>query len=137
MGATEFLAACGLRPTATKPFDPIETIYAVDYITVTPDRGTQVASTPSSTPSAMDAEEGAAAGEIEWFCACCGQRFRTVEDLKKHAAAEHGWRLPEIHRVAEPTYSEFLCALHGAEREADRLANALSAFSERIREAEV
>ena len=48
------------------------------------------------------------AGNVEWYCGCCGQRFRTIEDLKKHAAAEHAWRLPETKRVDQPTYDQYL-----------------------------
>jgi ferredoxin len=103
-GAVEFLAACGLQPTKATPFDPLETLYEVEYITTTPDRGAQV----RSTPSALDAEGKAAGEEVEWFCAFCGQRFNTLEDLKKHAAAEHAWRLPAIQRIDQPTYSQYL-----------------------------
>ncbi|MGD8751309.1 MAG: reductive dehalogenase [Anaerolineales bacterium] len=106
-GAAEFLAACGLQPTKATPFDPLETLYEVEYITTTPDRGAQV----RSTPSPLDAEGEAAGEEVEWFCSFCSQRFRTLEDLKKHAAAEHAWRLPEIQRVDQPTYSQYLVAV--------------------------
>jgi ferredoxin len=45
---------------------------------------------------------------VEWLCASCGQHFRNLDELKRHAAAEHAWRLPEITRVDRPTYSEYL-----------------------------
>lgn len=45
---------------------------------------------------------------LSWYCANCGQMFRTNEELLRHAAAKHQWMLPEIRRVDEPTYSEFL-----------------------------
>jgi NAD-dependent dihydropyrimidine dehydrogenase PreA subunit len=90
-GATEFLAACGLLPTEAQP---------IEVATATPD-GRQA--TPTTV--ARDVEERE---QIEWYCGCCGQRFRTVEDLKKHAAAEHGWRLPHTQRVDRPTYDQFL-----------------------------
>jgi len=105
LGAAEFLAACGLQPTATLPFDPIETLYGVDYVTVTPNGSSQVVPGASVSGAASEGEERK---QIEWYCGCCGQRFRTIEDLKKHAAAEHAWRLPETQRVDRPTYDQFL-----------------------------
>ena len=45
---------------------------------------------------------------IQWYCSCCGERFRTLDDLKKHAATEHTWRLPDTQRVDAPTYDQFL-----------------------------
>ncbi len=45
---------------------------------------------------------------LSWFCASCGQRFRTAEELQRHAAEKHQWLLPEVHRVEEPTYTDFL-----------------------------
>jgi ferredoxin len=106
LGAAEFLVACGLKPTTEVPFDPIETLYGLDYITVTPDGDGQ----EESTGSAAEELEGGVAKsrQIEWYCGCCGQTFRTIEDLKKHAAAEHAWRLPDTQRVDQPTYDQFL-----------------------------
>jgi NAD-dependent dihydropyrimidine dehydrogenase PreA subunit len=111
LGAGEFLSACRPSPATGQPFDPIETIYGIDYITTTPEGGGQpmgAASGTQAVPSGASEPR-----QIEWYCGCCGGRFRTVEDLKKHAAAEHGWRLPEIQRVDQPTYDQFL---QGVER---------------------
>lgn len=106
LGAGELVSACRPSPATELPFDPIETIYGLDYVTVTPEAGSQALS-PDSTEEAVAANV-IEAKQVEWYCGCCGQRFRTVEDLKKHAAAEHGWRLPEIKKVDEPTYNQFL-----------------------------
>ena len=104
-GAVELLAACGLQPSEIKPFDPLETLYGVEYVTVTPDGG--IRAVPAGT-TAEAASEVIARKQIEWYCRGCGQRFRTFEDLKKHAAAEHAWRLPETKSVAQPTYSKYV-----------------------------
>ncbi len=108
LGAGEVLSACGtaLIPEPEPKLDPLEDLYGVEYITVTPD-GRARPGEPVSTPEAETGED-ARPRQVEWFCGCCGQRFRTLEDLKKHAAAEHGWRLPEISRVDRPTYDEYL-----------------------------
>jgi len=103
-GAAEFVAACGLQPTSTKPFDPLETLYGVKYVTVTPDGSAKAV----ATPAAREGQGVTTAGEFVWFCSFCNRRFRTLEDLKKHAAAEHAWRLPEVRNVEQPTYSQFL-----------------------------
>ena len=106
LGAGEFLSAC--RPSATTglSFDPIETLYGVDYITATPDGSSQAVGAASGT----QVVEGDLTNprQFEWYCGCCGQQFRTIEDLKKHAAAEHAWRLPETKRVDQPTYDPYL-----------------------------
>jgi len=112
LGASEVLSGCGLTSDTPLPFDPIETIYSFKYSTTTPDAGGEKTPIPDAPVSgAVDetAVRAAAQGrEDMWYCAFCAQRFRTIEDLKKHAAKEHAWRLPEIHRVDQPTYSEFL-----------------------------
>jgi ferredoxin len=45
---------------------------------------------------------------VEWLCASCGRRFQTIEAVQIHAGEEHAWRLPEIQRVDEATYSKYL-----------------------------
>ncbi len=113
--AGELLAACGPADVPEEVFeevvgevlkDPIEDLYGLEYITVTPD-GSAPPVSPASTPVA-EAEELARPKEVEWYCGCCGAHFRTLDDLKKHAAAEHAWRLPEIARLDHPTYEPFL-----------------------------
>ncbi len=112
LGAGEVLSACGLRPETPLPYDPLETLYGYKYLTTTPDASNGKTPPPSAlgTETADEATLKSATkpGHVAWYCACCGQRFRTIEDLKKHAAAEHAWRLPVTQRVDQPTYSEFL-----------------------------
>lgn len=104
-GAGGVLAACRAASTATPEIVHLgyEDLYSVKYITATPDSN----AAPVVTVPPAEAG-GGRPRQIEWFCGCCGARFRTVEDLKKHAAAEHGWRLPEVQRVDRPTYDPFL-----------------------------
>lgn len=108
LGAGEVLGACSRGPGSSEDLaiDPMETIYHVEYITTTPDG--RATSTPIPGQVGEVATVSSASNQISWFCACCGQRFRTVDDLRKHAVAEHGWRLPAIQRVDQPTYTEFL-----------------------------
>jgi ferredoxin len=105
VGLGEFLSACRPETTTEVPFDPIETIYGLEYITVTPESGQAISADATLDASATDVTTPR---QIEWFCGCCGQKFRTIEQLKNHAAEEHSWRLPEITRVELPTYSEYL-----------------------------
>ena len=111
LGAGEVLAACGMRPETPLLIDPMETIYKFPHRTTTPD-GSGNTRTPSApgTGAVDETTVGAAAKskQVIWYCGCCGQRFRTLEDLKKHTAAEHAWRLPATQRVDQPTYSEYL-----------------------------
>lgn len=99
IGAAEVLAACvpaaPMAPTSDIPqhyegFDTVPT-YALSHIS--PD-GT------STPPPEKDA--------TTWYCACCGERFITLEAFQKHAIAEHVWKLPEIVQVEESTYRQFL-----------------------------
>ncbi len=111
LGAAEILAACGPTEAPAEVLDealidPIEEIYGLEYITTTPD-GSQGVVVSAATP-APEVDEGPQRREVEWYCGCCGARFRTLDELKKHAVAEHAWRLPEIARVDEPTYEQFL-----------------------------
>jgi len=105
LGAGEVLASCNPIATTEVPFDPIETLYGLDYITVTPD-GTPEAPPITSVESTTVVEPSPKV--VQWFCSCCGERFRTLDDLKKHAASEHAWRLPETQRIDTPTYEQFL-----------------------------
>ncbi len=112
VGATETLAACGPQPTPTPWPTAYEPVFddptliaagkAMRAATVTPGQEPAAAIERTPHPSVTPTKE------VLWLCASCGERFETVEMLKKHAAREHGWRLPEIRRVDQPTYSEFL-----------------------------
>ena len=105
LGAGEVLASCNTVAPTEAPFDPIETLYGLDYITVTPD---QTAEAPSVTSAQSTGVETPRPKNVLWYCSCCGARFRTLDDLKKHAADEHAWRLPDTQQVNTPTYDQFL-----------------------------
>ncbi len=105
LGASEVLASCNTIAPTEAPFDPIETLYGLDYITVTPD---QTAEAPLITSVESTAVAKPRPNVVQWYCSCCGERFRTLDDLKKHAADEHAWRLPDTQQVDTPTYDQFL-----------------------------
>jgi ferredoxin len=112
LGAAETLAACGggltptPYPTAYLPIVDDPTLVALGSITLglsTP------SSSSASTASGVTVRTPAAPPKkIIWYCASCGEDFSTVENLKEHAVQEHGKRLPDIQRVDQPTYTEFL-----------------------------
>lgn len=112
LGAGEVLSACAPTEKSPLEYDPIETIYSYQYTTTTPYAGDKKTPIPdASGASAVDEIAGSASMKRRyptWYCGCCAQRFRTLEELKKHTAAEHAWRLPEIQRVNQPTYSKYL-----------------------------
>ncbi|MFL7868912.1 MAG: reductive dehalogenase [Anaerolineales bacterium] len=91
-GFGEFLSAC--NPKA-----------ATDVPTVTTEAVKGISS--DLTPEGM-ATDVTPPKQIEWYCGCCGGKFRTLEQLKNHAAKEHAWRLPDTQRVDSPTYEQFL-----------------------------
>lgn len=106
LGAAEMLASCDISKIDELEKDPIEDLYAVEYVTTTPDPST---ATPTALPgSDADLDEASRRKVIKWFCSYCGAHFRTLEDLKKHAAAEHAWRLPDTQQIDNPTYDQFL-----------------------------
>lgn len=43
-----------------------------------------------------------------WFCQACGERFTKIEQMEAHLLKVHVRLLPEINRVDEPTFSEYL-----------------------------
>ncbi len=104
MGAGNILSSCSPKSDEEFLFDPLETLYGVEYITTTPDLSKPVSAKPMGSPVPT---KGAKA-EISWYCECCNQSFKTAEALKEHAFLEHGKRLPEIKRVAYPTYKQYL-----------------------------
>lgn len=87
LGAAEALAACAPKPTPALPAP-------------TPPPPTP---TPVPIPTVSLAQQKGA-----WLCLECGERFDTAEALKEHMAAEHARKLPQIKRVSNPTYSQFL-----------------------------
>ena len=108
LGAGEVLASCNTIVPTEVPFDPLETLYGLEYITTTPDQNAETILTTSVESTVVPDEESTRLKDIQWYCSCCGERFRTLDDLKKHAAAEHAWRLPDTQRVDAPTYDLFL-----------------------------
>jgi ferredoxin len=58
-------------------------------------------SPPAAAPAAWQARS------VTWYCGACGKTFQTSAFLTTHALKEHGWRLPEIKQVDQPTYRQF------------------------------
>lgn len=79
-----------------------------DYITVTPDQAKEAVAAKLTQQAETEPSKTPIPKRASWYCACCGVHFRTLEDLRKHAAAEHAWRLPYTEEVEEPTYARFL-----------------------------
>lgn len=111
LGMAETLAACAPTPTPTPTSRFQAFIPDTDNIIPTPPGGAITVPTSTVGPEPTRAAPSPTPKprkKITWLCASCGERFRTLEALKTHASEEHGWRFPEILRVDEPTYSEFL-----------------------------
>ncbi len=79
-----------------------------DYITVTPDRTKEAVTAKLTQQAEAEPTKTPRPPQIRWYCSHCGQRFRTLEDYKKHAAKEHAWRLPDTRQVEKTTYDRFL-----------------------------
>ena len=115
IGVGEFIAGCSPSsepaPTETplfKPFipytdniDPTEMYEGLNVETPLP--GSETAK-PVYQPKATSTLPK----NITWYCAACEEAFQTKDELIRHAAKKHQWRLPEIHRVEMPTYSDFI-----------------------------
>jgi len=109
LGAGEVLASCKPAVATEVPFDPIETLYGLNYITTTPDLTAEAdGAARTAEPEESAAEEDVKRKAPEWYCGCCGAKFRTFDELERHATGEHAWRLPHTQRVEEPTYKQFL-----------------------------
>ncbi len=63
---------------------------------------TPPAATPTPAPSEVPVERAG------WLCTACGATLRTLDELKEHAVAEHGRRMPAIRKVSAPTYARFI-----------------------------
>jgi ferredoxin len=59
---------------------------------------------PTATPSPVPTGPRS---NITWYCSVCGETFQTSDFLRAHAGTAHGWRLPEIIKVDQPTYRQF------------------------------
>lgn len=79
-----------------------------DYITVTPDRTVEAVSAKLTQQAEAKSTQTPRPPQIRWYCSHCGQRFRTLDEYKKHAVKEHAWRLPDTRQVEKPTYERFL-----------------------------
>lgn len=109
LGASEILAACDLAPGQPVPPRLEDLALEENNRFPTPSGlGDVPTHTPGPSPTSFPTNTPSAPKQISWFCAGCGARFRTVDELKRHAVSEHGWRLPEIRKVEEPTYSPYL-----------------------------
>ena len=112
LGASELLAACGLKSTSTP--------YPTAYDAANDDPTVVAAGKQMGPPNAYDTPEPGQGPEevrssttgsnqgVSWMCASCGERFPSAERLQRHAVEMHGKRLPAIKQVEQPTYSEFL-----------------------------
>ncbi len=112
LGASEILAACGLRaaptpyPTAYDPANDDPTVVAAGkrlgppnaYSTAGICAGAELVERPVAAPALS----------FNWMCVSCGERFPSVERLQRHAVEIHAKRLPAIKQVEQPTYSEYL-----------------------------
>lgn len=105
LGVGGILASCDNDARSENAIDPLETLYSFEYITATPD---QTPKAPESTPKTSPTNVETNPKIVLWYCSCCGARFRTLDELKKHAASEHAWRLPDTQKVDTPTYDQFL-----------------------------
>jgi ferredoxin len=65
-----------------------------------------LAEAPTAAPRPQPTAEYQA-GRISWYCSVCGMTFMTSDMLRAHAGTAHGWRIPEIRQVNEPTYRQF------------------------------
>lgn len=115
LGATDILSACNPQTSTTAwptPYDPAKNDPAV--LTAASKMGKQASAHETlgtETPAVADIQArptSTTVKMVDWLCASCGLRFRNVDELKRHAAKEHAWRLPEINRVEQPTYTPYL-----------------------------
>lgn len=106
-------AACGIQQPPSPPIEtptPIGHIPYMDNIDTT-DTALDELGDPSATSAVSSLQSPsptASPKRLQWLCASCGEHFFSVELLKDHAAREHGWRLPEIHKVSDPPYTKYL-----------------------------
>ncbi len=116
LGTGEILSSCDQAPSITPtPDTSLQALMLEENNAFpTPAGGEVIPASPvpgySATPQADYAARptSPAPRSLSWYCASCGQQFRTSDELKRHAAEKHQYMLPEITRVDQPTYSEFL-----------------------------
>jgi epoxyqueuosine reductase len=110
-------AACGIKTELNQavPMMTPTTIGQIPYMDNidTTDPGRDIVDLDSNELSS-DVNRTTAPGptpilkQFDWFCASCGEHFRSADILKEHAAKEHGWRIPEITKLSEPPYEKFI-----------------------------
>jgi len=115
VGISEILAGCG--PVETEQAMPTSTFAGLipyeDNVDLTDITKELIVETPlpgseTTQPVYQPEATSGVPKNISWFCAACGEVFKTNDELVRHAAKEHQYRLPEIHRVEKPTYSDFI-----------------------------
>jgi epoxyqueuosine reductase len=112
VGASGLLAGCDQLAKGFATSTPENTppyIYMPGEI-VTPVGGEIFPPTddPGSTPAPTGVSTPQPEPTTGWLCACCNEQFRTNDELLRHAAIQHQWRLPATQRVDQPTYSAYL-----------------------------
>jgi len=113
LGAGGILSGCDrvAAPTAAAThkfsiYDDINrppTVVGGEILAPTKEPGSETTPEPEAASAAS-----APPRSLSWLCAVCGLQFNTNEALLRHAAEKHQWRLPEIKRVDDPTYKEYL-----------------------------
>ena len=113
LGASEILAACGKQPAPDQTPTP-------KYPEFDPGFGEATAGPAPTSAWTGPGDEPAPTGEappgptaippkkISWLCTACGEHFPNAEALGRHTLKEHWRRLPDIQRVDQPTYRQYL-----------------------------
>jgi epoxyqueuosine reductase len=114
LGASGILSGCDQPSASPATPTPMKFFVPEDVNAFPTVEGGEIL-VPEKTPGPETAPEFEAASptdipprNLAWFCAACSQQFKTNEELIRHAAEKHQWLLPEIKRVDDPTYNEFL-----------------------------
>jgi ferredoxin len=132
LGASQLLAGCAVpdpavdlaASTAVPGAAALPTVSS-KWIYEAPENFPQDRLEPTGDPAATAAGEAEASGadltpaespkpsanvqhaRFSWYCAVCGKTFMTAESMKAHMGKEHGWRVPEIKQVDQPTYRQY------------------------------
>lgn len=99
IGAAEVLAACsvGKKPDSISDaqiqYEGYKTVPTSPYQHMTP----EATNTPIPAPK-----------QYTWLCQACGARFTKINELEKHFLNVHARLLPEIKRVEESTFRQYL-----------------------------
>ncbi|MBE0688401.1 MAG: hypothetical protein IH585_20605, partial [Anaerolineaceae bacterium] len=99
IGAAEILSACApetfqeATSDAQIQYEGYKTVPTSPHTFLTP----EATNTPVTPPKINT-----------WFCQACGERFTKIEQMEAHLLNVHVRLLPEVNRVDEPTFSEYL-----------------------------